>query len=91
MSAISNSTDNPHEYNGWTNYPTWLVYSWVTNDEGIQALYAELAREGFHVLRDAVRDHCFSHVPEAELSTDLMLWALQHVNWQELTEALKDL
>ena len=30
-------------YNGWTNYETWLVNLWLSNDEGIWTMLVELA------------------------------------------------
>lgn len=33
------------EYNGWSNYSTWDVHLWLTNDQGTYNLCRELARE----------------------------------------------
>lgn len=33
------------EYNGWTNYETWLVNLWMDNEEGSQAFFIERAEE----------------------------------------------
>jgi hypothetical protein len=29
-------------YNGWTNYPTWCVNLWLSNDEGLYRATVEL-------------------------------------------------
>ena len=36
---------NEKEYNGWTNYETWLVNLWMDNCEGSQAYWSEIAQE----------------------------------------------
>lgn len=34
---------NDATYNGWTNYETWVVNLWMSNDGGSQYYYADLA------------------------------------------------
>ncbi len=33
------------DYNGWTNYETWVVNLWMQNDETSSAQYRQLAQE----------------------------------------------
>ena len=33
------------EYNGWSNYETWLVKLWIDNDQGLYNTVQELAQE----------------------------------------------
>ena len=30
------------EYNGWTNYETWLVHLWLSNDQGLYCIAREI-------------------------------------------------
>ncbi len=34
-----------NDYNGWTNYETWVVNLWMQNDETSSAQYRQLAQE----------------------------------------------
>ena len=36
---------NDKTYNGWTNYETWCVNLWITNDEGSSSYWADAAQE----------------------------------------------
>jgi hypothetical protein len=36
---------NTQQYNGWTNYETWLVSLWMDNEEGSQNYWTEIAQE----------------------------------------------
>ena len=45
---------NNQEYNGWTNYETWLVNLWMDNCEGAQQYWSEIAQESI----DQHNDNC---------------------------------
>jgi len=34
-------------YNGWSNYPTWVVNLWASNDEGAYRYWIEQTREAW--------------------------------------------
>ena len=36
---------NKKEYNGWTNYETWLVNLWMDNDPGSQFYWSKVAQD----------------------------------------------
>lgn len=35
------------EYNGWTNYETWVVNLWIDNDQGSQEYWSNQAQEAW--------------------------------------------
>ena len=80
-------------YNGWSNYETWNVHLWLTNDEGSY----EMARDAVRHARpnredEAIRDLVREMAPDlgASMFSDLLTAALDSVNWQEVADAFKD-
>jgi len=35
------------DYNGWTNYPTWCVNLWLSNDEGLYSMTLDAVRDEY--------------------------------------------
>jgi len=84
------------EYNGWTNYETWLVNLWFS--DSYNEHYLEQFREGDLLkrvnsdqLRDYVDDFMAHQTPENGLVTDLVNNAMSQVNWRELAEHVEEL
>ena len=85
------------EYNGWTNYETWLVHLWLSNDEGSYNWARELAKEleGTMNQYGNERDDAFEEQlvelyldpPENGLKADMLNAAISKVNWREVREA----
>ena len=38
---------NRNEYNGWTNYETWLVNLWMDNEQGSHEYWREVAEDEY--------------------------------------------
>jgi hypothetical protein len=79
-------------YNGWTNYPTWDVYCWLSSDEATNGSCEAIARLAPNVYRlaDAIKDSVESGNPLAEgasMYMDLLNWAIGLVNWDEIADA----
>lgn len=82
-------------YNGWTNYPTWSVHLWVTNEPAPYDYALDLARTALEddlprvALADALKDWLRGRLePQtACLQADLLGYALDGVNWTELADA----
>ena len=89
-------------YNGWANYPTWAVTTWLGSEESshaalehtVRAWDSRTARDGgtLSELADAVCDlaETLSAVEaaraEATLASDLLGFALASVDWLELAQ-----
>ncbi len=78
------------EYNGWSNYETWLVSLWLNNEE---CYYHELqdilrdyeGQERIEELEQACRFIVERH-DDTGLRADLINAVLSRVNWQEIVE-----
>ncbi len=84
-------------YNGWTNKPTWLIGLWV--GEGAEPMVREFVEglEGHTQQRaDILKNYVLEifdiqeQLSTAGLDSDLMGWAVAHVDWVELLEAWED-
>jgi hypothetical protein len=84
------------EYNGWTNYETWLVNLWITNDEGIYQSTLDMVADNSadHDAADAIKNFVEELNPlnntEASLYTDLVNAAISEVNWHEIAQTLRE-
>ena len=78
------------EYNGWSNYETWVVNLWLTND---QRYYEELcgivsSEDDLYNKAEALEDWLrFEYDGEyASVWADLANHSLGRVNWCEIIE-----
>ena len=84
------------KYNGWTNYETWLVNVWCSNDENSCRQFEALTHDAMEAgpeqaprtLADAVQRAVVAMVDDegASLQIDLIRSALDRVNWLDLAE-----
>lgn len=83
------------EYNGWTNYETWLVKLWIDNEEGNSRMWKEAAEQAVKrhsdvsTLARTLKEEHENALPELKgFAADLMNAALSEVNWDEIAESL---
>ncbi len=83
---------HPETYNGWTNYPTWAVYNWLSNESATSTAMQDVGRTAKtafaagQTIRQLVED--FNPLKEqASMYLDLLTWALAKVNWEEIGNA----
>lgn len=80
-------------YNGWTNYETWALHQWITVGGEVTGIH-HLIRVGESTADHAIRlQDYFTDMVLAKdgpsWRSDLLTKALGRVNWDELTEALR--
>lgn len=81
-------------YNGWTNYETWCVNLWLSNDQGSYNATREIVAEGEDYeaaerLKEWVAAEGFP-LKEPSLYSDLLTGALSEVNWLEVVKAFRE-
>jgi hypothetical protein len=80
------------KYQGWANYPTWVVQSWLENDEGLYWHCRTLNRKYTDTgkLAYALKDWVCDLMPALEgLAADLLGYALDEVDWYEIAESIE--
>jgi hypothetical protein len=86
------------EYNGWTNYETWLANLWIDNDQGSQEYWQERAADCCQQSGDAEdaadmlagelesdADERAEQVP-AGFMQDMVNAGLREIDWQSIAE-----
>lgn len=78
------------QYNGWTNYETWLINLWLTNDELVYNDLMEIIQE--LSFDDSIAELKFRVMEDIDLSeitlrSGLLAAATRNVNWQQIIEA----
>jgi len=86
---------NTKEYNGWTNYETWLVNLWLGESEWSQDCIAEMVKSSASIseVSDKIKDYVYDTEVDTDtccLASDLLNGALSEVNWYELAEAWRE-
>ena len=59
-------------YNGWTNYETWLVNLWMSNDAGSDDYYRETAQEIYDDAEEEARADGTALFTREEVATRLL-------------------
>ena len=70
--------------NGWTNYETWCVHLWLTNDQGSEQAARDCPTA--EALQEWVEEFCYLN--EASLRQNLINTGLRSADWREIFEAL---
>lgn len=89
------------EYNGYTNYPTWNIHLWITNDQGLYEQALDIVNQDyeFNFQRDdALKDWVYDilHGVDGDdafvtgMAADLLGFAMAWTNWSEITDALRE-
>lgn len=71
-------------YNGWTNWDTWAVHLWITNDEAPYFAWRATARRLGDA--DALAETLKDELPTSGIVGDDVDY--EEVNWLEVAEAL---
>jgi len=97
--------DEKPTYNGWSNYETWAVNLWLTNEEGSYRYWTDRTREviaecanedadrsALSRLAEELKEstHEACAIEKASLASDLMNAALGEVDWYEIARSLID-
>ncbi len=79
------------EYNGWTNYETWVVKLWIDNEEGSQRYWQTQAEQAFAEAEDSPSAYARFVGKEIFSREERAVLALEKVLQSEHEQALPDL
>ena len=83
------------KYNSYTNKPTWLIELWLDNNQCSNEYWLERAQEILEIVPERSQVWTLAEQLKEEheelnptthtgVYSDLMAWALAHVNWGEI-------
>lgn len=89
-------TNKTTAYNGWVNFQTWCVYTWLTNDASTYNYIVELINgqndiyQSTQLVRDFVEESNPFNEHSASLYSDLLTHSLQSVEWRDIALAFAE-
>lgn len=90
------------EYNGWSNYPTWCVHLWLSNDQKTWEGCLVIGRQCIATAQPEPRWACGDRLEQAvrgtidlaaqahgaSVFTDLIGWTLGQVDWPGVADSV---
>jgi len=78
-------------YNGWSNYETWLMNLWLTNDELVYNDLMQIIQE-IDTVEEMAEELKFRVMEDMDLNeisirSDFLTASTRNVNWREIIEA----
>jgi len=88
---MSNNNEETN-YNGWTNYETWYINLWLTNDQSSYNYWSSVTNEctSIHELSEQIKDDIDKNNPlssESSLYSDLLSSAISSCNFYEIAQS----
>ena len=81
------------EYNGYTNYETWLVGLWIDNDEGLSNMFRRDIESEDEIdsakddLADEMKKYFEDEMPKVEgFWADILNSAFGEIDWYDLAD-----
>lgn len=86
---------NPDEYNGWTNYETWCINLWLTDNPGDYHYLTNLATSPHltdYQKADQLRADIEDTIPDdlSGLLRDLLLSSISSCNFHEIIKSVQE-
>ena len=85
MTTTYQTQTTDETYNGWTNYETWNVALWISNDEGLYHIARDYRHYGYKAFAETLKElDCFQ-------TLDGVKWDDDSLNVCELDEMMEEL
>lgn len=83
-------------YNGWRNYETWSLFTWISNSQSLWSYWIERAEAHYvhldRCLADELEDTITADLEHFELNglyRDLLTRGFADVDWQSIADAIE--
>lgn len=92
LESLATRNSKPETYNGWKNYETWNCKLWMDNDEFTQStIYSQASDLSTEEFAEWIQEFHEMQMPEVEgWARDLLMSAIENVDWYEIAEAIKE-
>ncbi len=80
-------------YQGWSNKPTWIVFNWISSNEGSYRVWQDVAQRSTTLqlaawLEESIKEDAESVIPDWSMYGELLTFAISFINFQEIAEGI---